>query len=378
MEKLFDSNLSEDLTQQKQFFLQSIIEEAPEKSVDALCLKLLYRETTASKQKVILDCLKVIGNPAVHDKLRLFMTGGFAQDEKIADRAEDLFFALGGQQSGDLPEQSRQSTSVSFRNPQEQNAKYILIPGGCYIYSATQKKETVKDLFVAKYPVTNKLYRSFIYSLQANDSHKLVSTFSMRLDLIAKNNCWGVGFRDYLKKSNNDLATLLRSKYDDELKFRGDYQPVVGVTWYAAQAYCLWLSILEGGVARYRLPNEVEWEWAAGGKQGTTGQEVRLFPWPRTNVPTPEDANFGRNIDTTRVVGSYPDGVTPETILYDMAGNVWEWSNDLYDNDNRALRGGSWYYCANDQRCISRGSYPPDSGNDDVGFRVTCSNNPLS
>ncbi|MEI6757182.1 MAG: SUMF1/EgtB/PvdO family nonheme iron enzyme [Chlorobium sp.] len=370
MKKLFDSSVSEQLNQKQRLLLQTIIEEAPLKKVDALCNKLLDPATTASRQRVILDCLKAIGKPASLDALKEFRRKKLAMSDDVASRSEEVIFALGGEP---LPLNAEKSVSwklASFRNPNENNAEYILIPGGSYSYSLTKKKEHVADLYFAKYPVTNKLYRSFIASLQVDDR-----AFSKELNAIAGSNRWGGGFGAYLKKEKHDLVALFRSKYDEDRKFCGDDQPVVCVSWYAARAYCLWLSMLEGDAERYRLPNEVEWEWAAGGRQGTTRNKVRSYPWPEEKgKPDTKLANYNSNLGATTPVGSYPEGSTPEG-LYDMAGNVWEWMGDSFVNNEFtcSLRGGSWFNYHDALRCASRVSVEATYWVDHIGFRVICS-----
>jgi formylglycine-generating enzyme len=89
--------------------------------------------------------------------------------------------------------------------------------------------------------------------------------------------------------------------------------PVVYVTWHAAQTFCLWA----GG----RLPTEAEWEYAA-----RAGRDQE-FPWGDA-PPSAQRANYSAGrLDDTRPVGSYP----PNPLgLYDLAGNVWEFTLDAW------------------------------------------------
>lgn len=252
----------------------------------------------------------------------------------------------------------------------EQNAEYILIPGGEYKYSVTKQKVKVPDMYFAKYPVTNRLYRRFIAGMEQGAWAELTrAQFAESLSIKAKETA---GFAEYLGEDPTQWASKLRSNHDDDKCFNDDEQPVVGVTWFAATAYCHWLNELQGargqkaeGETAFRLPTEVEWEWAASG--GT-----REYPWGKDD-PDDKRANYGENVGQTTPVGSYPDGATPEGLM-DMAGNVWEWNENLFDPEKykvaRGLRGGSWGGGAGLLPCAIRGRGYPDDGYDDVGFRV--------
>jgi formylglycine-generating enzyme required for sulfatase activity len=156
-------------------------------------------------------------------------------------------------------------------------------------------------------------------------------------------------------------------------------QPVVGVTWDDAQAFCRWLTRLTG--VEHRLPTEAQWEAAARG-----GIEGGLYPWG--NQP-PESgggrrANFSSGTPpppryrfTTPAGHFLPNGYG----LYDMAGNVAEWCQDRYISGDggrsfqppqaRVLKGGSFLSQVRDLRCAARQYAPAGYADGFIGFRVT-------
>jgi formylglycine-generating enzyme required for sulfatase activity len=119
----------------------------------------------------------------------------------------------------------------------------------------------------------------------------------------------------------NDVHIASRSHAGEDAEFTRPNQPVVGVTWDCAHAYCAFRG--------RRLPREAEFERAIRGDDG------RRFPWGNA-APTHELTAFGRVLSThpghgtTDDVGSHPSGRGPYG-HDDLAGNVWEWMEDEYD-----------------------------------------------
>ena len=144
--------------------------------------------------------------------------------------------------------------------------------------------------------------------------------------------------------------------------------PVVHVSWDDAAAYARWA----GG----RLPTEAEWEYAARG-----GREGEEYPWGDTSPGEAPTANIWqgtfpeRDLGTDGYRGVAPGARFPANGygLFDMAGNVWEWTADAFSPGEKAIRGGSWtcsaHYCAG-YRVAARQKSPPDSGLNNLGFRT--------
>ena len=185
-----------------------------------------------------------------------------------------------------------------------------------------------------------------------------------------------------------------------------DNYPVVGVTWQQARAFCTWRTQLKNGyqsskkgalVSEFRLPTETEWEWAARG-----GDRLNPYPWggPGTrNVKGCFLANFkplrGNYLADgglrTLVVGCYPPN---HYGLYDMAGNVAEWTNSAFDPTSynftwdmnpdytynakdddppvmkrKVIRGGSWKDISYYIQVTTRDFEYQDTARSYIGFR---------
>ena len=173
---------------------------------------------------------------------------------------------------------------------------------------------------------------------------------------------------NYLSHWKNNMYPTGEKKY-----------PIYNISWYAAYAYCLWQN--------KRLPTEAEWEYVASNRG-----KNHIYPWGNS-IPDSTKTNYNNRFGKAIKIGSYPPN---ELGVYDLAGNVWEytideWSSNFYSlspennpvNGNkhfnirdlykiktrRVIRGGSWGGADINLRVSFRDSHPPKGAENYVGCR---------
>ncbi len=247
------------------------------------------------------------------------------------------------------------ATPIVF-NPYPESSDYVdsfgvpmrLVPAGEFTMGATFSgldeqpvhQVYLDSYFIDKYEVTNTLYRMCVEAGVCTSPH-FTNSYS-------------------------------RSAYYGNLEF--DNFPIIYVDWNQAGAYCGW----RGG----NLPTEAQWEKAA------RGTDERTYPWGE-GIDC-QKANYCEG-DTVKV-GNYENGKSPYGV-YDLAGNIWEWTADWYSDtyyqrspssnpkgpdsgEYRVLRGGTWYYKGDNTRVTIRGWYTTDSVDYYIGFRCARNENP--
>ncbi len=176
--------------------------------------------------------------------------------------------------------------------------------------------------------------------------------------------------------------TYRQPEYWDDTRFNNPSQPVVGVTWFEARAYCNWMTANAAMKDRlFRLPTEAEFEAVAHGAKG------RMFPYGN-KFDVARSNTFESHIRRTTPVGVF-DNSTPEG-AFDLSGNAYTWTLSIYDQQqfpypykkddgrenihqpgvNRVLRGGSWYDDRDGARAVYRDSNNPGARAYSIGFRV--------
>ena len=170
-----------------------------------------------------------------------------------------------------------------------------------------------------------------------------------------------------------------QSKKDTEATSADERTPAVSVNWDEAQSFIRWLNEVSG--LKFRLPTEAEWEYAARARTSTNYYWGSGFESSRAN---------GRGVagrdqwDKLAPVGSF----SPNAFgLYDMSGNVWEWTQDCYESNyattptdgsawstadcqRRVIRGGGWFADPGQLRSADRDGGLPTVQLNDLGFRL--------
>jgi formylglycine-generating enzyme required for sulfatase activity len=248
----------------------------------------------------------------------------------------------------------------------------------------------VSEFHIGRFPVTNADYRAFIQADGYNPDKPWWQgdARQWRLgELKPDTSIYSDEFRQEVERwlERRPAARRHQPFFWDDPQWNADNLPVVGVTWYEAQAYCNWLRGVTGQA--FRLPTEAEWERAARGQANTQ------WPWGDE-----WDAGRGNSeesqLQATTPVGMYPHGAAlwPTGAVEDLVGNVLEWCSDWWDGklyetraiagqvehdpqgptlgNARVVRGGSYF----SNRGVCRAAYRNRSGpalfDDDLGFRV--------
>lgn len=290
---------------------------------------------------------------------------------------------------------------------------WVKIPAGSFLmgtqdnegYENEKPAHTVPlpEFYISRSPITNAQYRCFLEAGLYEDStfwrEKLPAAASQwlrgtaaldetLLKTIAEN--YRETYRSWL---TNDTERRQPYYWTDK-QWNLDNHPVVGVSWFEALAYSLWLNELGAAVkpegfmptSRIRLPSEEEWEYAA------RGQTSLQYAWGMD-----ADKQLGNYADTgiqrSSAVGLFPSSLAFG--LHDMSGNVWEWTSSRWGNNAdspdftyaqwpeqqaqrnqldpmefRIIRGGSWYYGSDFLRCAVRNGVHPHDRLSLLGFRI--------
>jgi formylglycine-generating enzyme required for sulfatase activity len=258
--------------------------------------------------------------------------------------------ALGRLSLDGLPLDDRPGVGLRFqgkRRRQVPDIDWVEVPAGKFRYGGRKVEIALPAFYIARYPVTNCQFRCFIDDPQGYADGR-----------------WWEGLAEPSGRPHESFLDTAN-------------HPRETVSWFEAMAFCRWLSETLGH--EIRLPSEQEWEKAARGSDG------REFPWGEfrsghANMNEQWGEVGPHRLGQTSAVGLYPQGASPCGAL-DMAGNVWEWCLNRYDEPNktdqdgevrRVVRGGSWGFNRGLARCACRDYGVPGFRGHVLGFRVLC------
>ncbi len=263
-----------------------------------------------------------------------------------------------------------------FKEPTT-NMEFILVKGGCFQMGDTfgdgQKDEQpvhevcIDDYYIGKAEVTVRAFRKF------------VDQTTYRTDAEKEGHCWGIDKDGQWKNVSGKCWKNL------SFQQQGNH-PVVCVSWNDAQAFVKWLNRQSKG--GYRLLTEAEWEYAArgSGQQRHYASQTGRLDRALANYGAEQccEPDAGDGYSYTSPVGSFPAN---DIGVYDLSGNVWEWTGDWYDENYykkslrnnpkgpdtgsyRIIRGGSWNIPLKYLRCSNRRRYEPSLRHVNIGFRL--------
>jgi formylglycine-generating enzyme required for sulfatase activity len=252
------------------------------------------------------------------------------------------------------------------------------VPAGEFYFGQHENIETTDAFEIMVTDVTSTQYAEFLNSALADGSIKVDG--QQIVGYYPGDTFHGVKHEEEIKAG--DWLFLPLDEPSQRIKFDGttfsvqpgyESHPMTSVTWFGAWGYC--------GYYDWRLPTEMEWEKAG------RGTDTRPFPWGEEI--TRQNANFYSSRDPFEDMSSFGSRTSPvgfyngqaygeyQTLnsaspygLYDMAGNVWQWTGDVYEGMHlRFMRGGSKDTYDMDLRLWVRNNATPTYFSPGVGFR---------
>jgi formylglycine-generating enzyme required for sulfatase activity len=254
------------------------------------------------------------------------------------------------------------------------------IPAGQFYFGQHEDVETTDAYEIMVTDVTTSQYADFLNAALAEGYVKAAEREQNIVGYYPGDEFHAVKHEEEIKAG--DWLFLPLADPSQRIEFDGtsftvqsgyENHPMTSVTWFGAWGYC--------GYYDWRLPTEMEWEKAG------RGTDTRPFPWGEEIIR--ENANFYSSRDPFEEMSSFGSRTSPvgfyngqkygeyQTLdsaspygLYDMAGNVWQWTGDVYEGMHlRFMRGGSKDTYDMDLRLWVRNNATPTYFSPGVGFR---------
>jgi formylglycine-generating enzyme required for sulfatase activity len=219
---------------------------------------------------------------------------------------------------------------------------WVEIPAGPFLYGDGREERLIERAYrIGKYPVTNAQFARFVEA-GGYDDERWWSEEGLAWRIGESDDLVPEPWQDWVKERRPEQRN--RPMWWGDPERANSVVPVVGVSWYEAEAYGRWLTeeLREAGLLGEdevaRLPTEEEWERAA---RATDGRE---YPWGEGFDVARANLDIGqRPANGSTAVMTYPGGVSPDGV-WDCSGNVWEWTGSWWSEEKtyRVLRGGAW------------------------------------
>jgi formylglycine-generating enzyme required for sulfatase activity len=272
-------------------------------------------------------------------------------------------------------------------------SQMVRIPGGCF-QMGSPESETGRDDDERLNRVCVEDFRIGKYEVTVGEFLRFVSMTGYRTDAerdVGQKGCFTFIEKDGERTVGWQAGRSWKAPVFPARFQQSDRHPVSCVSWNDAMAYVDWLNRETG--KRYRLPTEAEWEYAVRGgtmtarfwgddpdracQYANVADRTQDGNWSWHNPHNCEDSHY-----YAATVGNYK---TNEYGLYDMLGNVWEWTCSEYDEsysgkeqkcisknhtEPRVIRGGSWFNLPESVRSADRNGSPPMGRINYVGFRL--------
>jgi formylglycine-generating enzyme required for sulfatase activity len=310
-------------------------------------------------------------------------TGDYFVEAEL--RSQKLFYpvtVLGYRSGPDL----EGSLTLTIRPPpadlpptSSEPSTFVFIPSGSFVIGDRRNPRQphhawIQGFFMNRFEVSNAEFRAFLRNQDGypNDAN------------------WSEAGRQWRSSKPSEASAQLRPEDAEYARFGQSDQPVTGVNWYEASAYCRWLTRTLGkGWWLFALPTEGEWEKAARGPDSfdyglsrlVSDEEVDFYNWKKN--PSAEVTVVGFEETRLHFTGNRYG-------LYHMSGNVAEWTATLdrtfsrdhpyLDNDGRnredaagrrVVRGGSWYSASIAILYLPyRETFQPEVSAAYLGFRI--------
>jgi len=224
-----------------------------------------------------------------------------------------------------------------------EDIELIKIPAGAYSSGVYGIEKYIEyDYEIMKYPVTNAQYIEFLK--EANLTEYITISSQSVLGHYIGDKYWPTSINEFADFDDPDSRIgfnppdkyVIKWNWFDGQKEGYDDHPVTEITWFGANAFAKYYGM--------RLPTKEEWEKAA------RANSKNNYPWGNTLSPfyvNYKDSGDKYDNDTTPVGYYNGSGDTFNSYspygLYDMAGNVWEWTSSWWrDSSGKTIKGGSW------------------------------------